>query len=134
MRDELVKISESGQGAAHTALGKTQNVFCQATRGIDIRLAALDQQSAQAAFNDQLHLLCDHCRIVNFELAKQFMGIGQRSLLLLLGQLMDRMLRVRIKSTGGNKQAAGITMVAYAGGQRGVAGQQLLLRAERLVQ
>lgn len=59
MRDELVKISESGQGAAHTALGKTQNVFCQATRGIDIRLAALDQQSAQAAFNDQLHLLCD---------------------------------------------------------------------------
>lgn len=50
MRDELVKISESGQGAAHTALGKTQNVFCQATRGIDIRLAALDQQSAQAAF------------------------------------------------------------------------------------
>ena len=105
MRDELVKISESGQGTAHTALGKTQNVFCQATRGIDIRLAALDQQSAQAAFNDQLHLLCDHCWIVNFELAKQFMGIGQRSLLLLLGQLMDRMLRVRIKSTGGNKQA-----------------------------
>ena len=129
MRDELVKISESGQGAAHTALGKTQNVFCQATRGIDIRLAALDQQSAQAAFNDQLHLLCDHCWIVNFELAKQFMSVGQRSLLLLLSKLMDRMLGVRIERTGSNKQAAWIAMIAHACGQRSITRQQFLLRA-----
>ena len=129
MRDESVKISESGQRTAHPALGKTQNIFCQATCGIDVSLATFDQQAAQATFDDQLHLLRDHRRIVNLQLAKQFVGIGQRSLLLLLGQLMDRVLSVRVKSTGGDKQAAGITMVANAGGQRGVAGQQFLLCA-----
>lgn len=47
-----VRISELGERAAHSATGKTQDIFRQTLGGIDVGLAALDQQPAQTAFDD----------------------------------------------------------------------------------
>ena len=57
------------------------------------------------------------------------MSIGQRSLLLLFRQLVNGVLGIGIEGAGGDKQTAGVSVVANAGGERGIACQQLLLCA-----
>ena len=57
------------------------------------------------------------------------MSIGQRSLLLLFRQLVNGVLGIGIEGAGGDKQTAGLAVVANAGGECGIACQQLLLCA-----
>jgi UDP-N-acetylglucosamine enolpyruvyl transferase len=100
-----------------------QNIFRQPLGGIDIGLAAVHQHPAEAAFNNQIHLLCHHRRIVHFQRGQQFMRKVMRGAFLLVGKLVDRVARIRLKGTGGNKQAAPIAMVTHAIGQPRVARQ-----------
>lgn len=54
------------------------------------------------------------------------MNMGQRSLLLLFRQLVNRVLGIGIEGAGGDEQAAGIAVVTNIGGECGIACQQLL--------
>ena len=63
-----------GQRPALAALGKAQNVFCQTMRSLHIRMAAIDQHTAQTAFQHQFHLFSHHCRIVNLQRGQQFVS------------------------------------------------------------
>ncbi len=65
---KMHKISTpSGERPTLAALCKTQNIFRQPLSGIYISLTAVDQHSAETTFQHQLHLPCNHRRIVNFQ-------------------------------------------------------------------
>lgn len=64
------KRAFSRQSTTEAALREAQNIFRQMASGIHIGLAALDQQAAQAAFQNQFHLFSHHGGIVDFQLGK----------------------------------------------------------------
>ncbi|MNT58765.1 hypothetical protein D3C72_1962250 [compost metagenome] len=53
---------------------------------------------------------------------------------LLIGELMDRVVRIRVERAGGDKQAAWIAVVTHAIRQRGIARQYFLLGRQLFVQ
>ncbi|MNH45490.1 hypothetical protein D3C79_1079480 [compost metagenome] len=57
-------------------------------RGIDIGLATVHQQSAEAALQHQIHLLRHHSGVVYIQGREEFMGKVMGGALLLVGELV----------------------------------------------
>ena len=63
-------------------------------RSLHIRMAAIDQHTAQTAFQHQFHLFSHHCRIVNLQRGQQFVSEIVRRAFLLICQLMNGVRRI----------------------------------------